>query len=395
VAATHTVEIPPNLRQGSGGQEGGNYSELRVLRYSSWDAVLIALSFAYAALLLSVPSIPLVAIGLWWTANTIAHNFIHTPFFRSRPLNRAYSLFLSALMGVPQSLWRARHLRHHAELHTAGSTERRALPTARVWTKDVSVEAAVILAVWTAAVAADAAFFVTVYVPGYLGGLALCSLQGHFEHARGTTSHYGWLYNWCFFNDGYHAEHHLRPSEHWTRLPSQPLAAARHSRWPAVLRWLDAFSLESLERRVLRSPRLQRFVLAAHERAFRALLPRLAPIHRVTVVGGGLYPRSALILRRLLPDAAIAIVDAKPEHLEIASPFLPGGVELEHRFFDAAAADPADLVVIPLAFIGDRDRIYRNPPAKATLVHDWMWRPRGKGARVSWLLLKRLNLVTR
>ena len=80
-------------------------------------AVLIALSFAYAALLLSAPSIPLIAIGLWWTANTVAHNFIHTPFFRSRALNRAYSLFLSALMGVPQSLWRDRHLRHHAERH--------------------------------------------------------------------------------------------------------------------------------------------------------------------------------------------------------------------------------------------------------------------------------------
>ena len=85
----------------------------RVLRYSQWDALLIGLSCAYAALLLTVPSIPLIGIGLWWTANTVAHNFIHTPFFRSRVLNRGYSLFLSALMGIPQSLWRDRHLRHH------------------------------------------------------------------------------------------------------------------------------------------------------------------------------------------------------------------------------------------------------------------------------------------
>jgi hypothetical protein len=34
-----------------------------------------------------------------------------------------------------------------------------------------------------------------------------------------------------------------------------------------VLRWLDAFSLESLERAVLRSAWRQRYVLAAHERA--------------------------------------------------------------------------------------------------------------------------------
>src|SRR4029077_15577626 len=87
----------------------------RVLRYSHWYALLIGLSLVYAAQLLTVPSIPLIAIGLWWTANTVAHNFIHTPFFRSRSLNRGYSLFLSALMGIPQSLWRDRHLRHHRD----------------------------------------------------------------------------------------------------------------------------------------------------------------------------------------------------------------------------------------------------------------------------------------
>jgi hypothetical protein len=363
-----------------------------VLRYSPWDAVLIGLSCAYAVLLITTPSIPLIGIGLWWTANTVAHNFIHTPFFRARGMNRAYALFLSALMGIPQSLWRERHLRHHRAQHGAAD---RSGGRHAVWTTDVATEAGVVLGIWAAAAWADPAFFFGVYIPGYLVGLGLCSLQGHFEHARGTTSHYGSLYNWCFFNDGYHAEHHLRPGEHWTRLPSHPLVSARSSRWPPVLRWLDAFSLESLERRVLRSPRLQRFVLSAHERAFRAALFPLPPIHRVTIVGGGLYPRSTLILRRLLPDATLTIVEAKPEHLEIASSFLSGDIELEHRLFDASVPEPADLVVIPLAFIGDRERIYRHPPAKLTLVHDWMWRPRGQGARVSWLLLKRLNLVRR
>jgi fatty acid desaturase len=376
----------------------------RVLRYSQWDALLIGLSCGYAALLLTAPSIPLIGIGLWWTANTVAHNFIHTPFFRSRVLNRGYSLFLSALMGIPQSLWRDRHLRHHRDPRGLsprpvrrslgeGGTPLHAL--SRPLARDVVVETGVVFSVWAAVATVNPIFFLTVYVPGYLAGLGLCSLQGHFEHARGTISHYGWLYNWCFFNDGYHAEHHLRPGEHWTRLPSQTLAAANKSRWPAVLRWLDAFSLDSLERRVLRSTRLQRFVLSVHERAFKALLPQLPPVHRVTIVGGGLYPRSALILRRLLPDATVTIVDARPEHLEIAAAFLPDDVEVETRLFDAAVPEPADLVVIPLAFIGDRDRVYRSPAARAALVHDWMWRRRGRGARVSWLLLKRLNLVTR
>ena len=241
----------------------------------------------HAALLIVIPAIPVVGIGLWWTANTAAHNFIHTPFFRSRRLNRAYSLYLSAVMGIPQSLWRDRHLRHHRGQEGAGP-----------WTREMTVEAAVVAALWLALAAAAPRFFATVYIPGYALGLALCFLQGHFEHARGTTSHYGWLYNWCFFNDGYHAEHHLRPGEHWTRLPHQPHVRAHVSRWPPVLRWLDAFSLESLERIVLRVPWLQRFMVAAHERAFRTLLLRVPPVHRVTIIGGGLFPRTALALQR-------------------------------------------------------------------------------------------------
>ena len=55
----------------------------------------------------------------------------------------------------------------------------------------------------------------------------------------------------------------------------------------------------------------------------------------------------------------------------------------------------ADLVVLPLAFDGDRDAIYAHPPAPVVVVHDWIWRRRGEGYVVSFLLLKRLNLVRR
>jgi hypothetical protein len=55
-----------------------------------------------------------------------------------------------------------------------------------------------------------------------------------------------------------------------------------------------------------------------------------------------------------------------------------------------------DLVVVPLAYVGDRARLYRDPPAPFLLVHDWLWRPGGtRGTVVSVLLLKRLNLVIR
>lgn len=355
-----------------------------VLRYSASDAVLVLLSIVYAGLLLAVPSIPLVAIGLWWIANTVAHNFIHTPFFRSRPANRLFSIYLSALMGFPQEIWRERHLRHHR-----GDT--RPLH----WTHKALVESGVVMTVWLLLATGVPAFFATVYLPGYIGGLGLCWLQGHFEHLHGTTSHYGWLYNRLFFNDGYHVEHHRRPGEHWTRLPLQAAGAARSSRWPPVLRWLDWFTLDSLERVALRSVRIQRYVIARHERAIRTLLAGVPAAGRITIVGGGLFPRTALILRKLRPQAALTIVDASAEHLDIARPFLDGGVELQHRFFDPRTADDGDLVVIPLGFVGDRGAVYAHPPAPAVLIHDWLWNTHGGGVRVSWLLLKRLNLVTR
>jgi fatty acid desaturase len=60
---------------------------LAVPRLWARDGVFVLLSVAHAGALLLVPSTALIAIGLWWSANTIAHNFIHRP-FRSRRQRR-------------------------------------------------------------------------------------------------------------------------------------------------------------------------------------------------------------------------------------------------------------------------------------------------------------------
>src|SRR5437016_3037677 len=78
------------------------------------DAWLVGLALAQGAVLLAVPSTLFIGLGLWWNANTISHNFIHQPFFRSRKLNALFSMYLSLLLGIPQTLWRNRHLAHHA-----------------------------------------------------------------------------------------------------------------------------------------------------------------------------------------------------------------------------------------------------------------------------------------
>jgi hypothetical protein len=219
-------------------------------------------------------------------------------------------------------------------------------------------------------------------------------MQGYWEHAAGRPiSHYGWVYNFLCFNDGYHAEHHSDPSIHWSELPHWIEPGAECSRWPALLRWIDAPPLEALERLVLWSPGLQRWVLRSHRRALQKLLPRLRPVGRAAIVGGGLFPRTALILRELLPSAHLTIVDSNARHLETARAILGEGIEYRHERYVPGECRDCDLTVVPLGLNGDRAAIYCHPPSRAVLVHDWMWRRRGVGTVVSAALLKRLNLV--
>ena len=116
---------------------------------------------------------------------------------------------------------------------------------------------------------------------------------------------------------------------------------------------------------------------------------------RVLVVGGGLFPRTALALRELAPDARITLLDARDDHLALARRRLGDTVDYRCAAFAPEIAAGFDLVVVPLAYRGDREALYRDPPAARVVVHDWLWRRRGRGAIVSRMLLKRVNLVGR
>lgn len=351
---------------------------------SRGDALLVALAGAHAAALIAWPTAPLIAAGVWWNSNTISHNFIHRPFFRSKTMNRLFPAALSVLLGIPHTLWRDRHLAHHAGV----AWRLRISP----W---LTIETLLVASLWTILLLFAPRFFLLTYLPGYLAGLGLCAMQGYLEHAGGSpVSHYGRLYNFLFFNDGYHAEHHATPGVHWTLLARSRREGARVSPRAALFRWLDHLcALAFLERLVLRSPRLQRFVVGKHRRAIEALLPQLPPIHRAIIVGGGLFPRTALILRDLLPTAQLTILDAEPRHLEIARHLLRPGAEYQNGRFNPGARLDCDLTIVPLCFEGDRATVYQNPPSAAVLVHDWIWRPHDTSAVVSWLLLKRINLI--
>ncbi|MBK9753709.1 MAG: fatty acid desaturase [Nannocystis sp.] len=372
-------------------------------------------------------SLATCAIGLvvWWVSNTAAHIHLHTPVFRARLPNRLFSLALSLLTGVPQTIWRARHLAHH----------RGEAPGPLRLGLQGSLELAAVAHLWLALAVLAPRFLLLVYLPGFLLGLGLCQLQGLGEHpfaARGGVSHDGRLYNLLWLNDGLHAEHHRWPGAHWTALPARRLADAPRSPWPPVLRGLHlalasalARGLGGLERLALRSPRLQARLVASHARALARLMPELAtclPGHvpsdlshdpatcpsghvpsdlsrrpvRIAVIGGGLFPRTALALARVWPAARVTIVDADAGHLARARAHLAAAghpeVELVHAIWDPRAPQTHDLVIVPLALVGDRAAVYSaaGPPR---LVHDWLWRRRGPGVVVSWPLLKRLNLV--
>ena len=141
----------------------------------------------------AVAFVAVIAIGVWWTSNTIAHIFIHRPFFKTRAGNRTFSMCLSVLLGIPQALWRDRHLAHHR-----GQAWRwRGSP-------QLIMEIALVVGGWVLMAFANPLFFAATYLPGYSLGLGLCALQGHYEHAAGVTSYYGRVYNFLCFNDGFH-----------------------------------------------------------------------------------------------------------------------------------------------------------------------------------------------
>ena len=126
---------------------------------------------------------------------------------------------------------------------------------------------------------------------------------------------------------------------------------------------MEGFSLETLERLVLRSLVLQRFVLRTHGRAFRELAGALPPVERVAIVGGGLFPRTALILKELLPTASMTIIDANRSNLDLARALVGHwDINFVNSSYMTSDCGAYDLLVIPLSFDGDRSAIYARPP---------------------------------
>jgi len=242
-----------------------------------WDVIPVLMGCAHLAcqiaLFLLFPHLPwwaLIPLGLLysymiaWNIESVSHNFTHNMYFKSKLLNRLFSLVECLAIGFSQSFYRTVHIRHHI-----GNSDR---PDAQGKTRDwfsiyrygqdgqaenvwryalfgffrgdakmvfaemgkngreaevrwSKIEHAAFLG-WFALGFLLNWKFMLYFLPFYYLGHVLSMMVGYYEHFQGNpdvpiawgVSHYGFWYNLLWMNNGYHAEHHYRPKLHWTQM---------------------------------------------------------------------------------------------------------------------------------------------------------------------------------
>jgi fatty acid desaturase len=246
-----------------------------IFRYSTWDAVPAALTLLQFVLVLAFcwawPSLSwtqrigftlVYAFGVGWNLNSVAHNFIHNPFFARERANTAISYLISWTLLSPQTMYRHIHMRHHAgnadrpgpdgstidplSIYQYGDEGKPEPLLSYVFVQffrdddpfalarkiavrrpDLARQAMrefwSMVALWALMLVLHWPFVLLMIVGSYLGQ-CLSNLAGYYEHLGANpdkpiawgVSTYEPLYNWMFMNNGYHAEHHYRPKMHWT-----------------------------------------------------------------------------------------------------------------------------------------------------------------------------------
>ncbi len=248
-----------------------------LFRYTAWDAIPALLAYLHLALILGfffawpamswparIAGAVVYALAIGWNLDSVSHNFIHNPFFRSRAMNRITDFVLTFSLGTPQTMYRFVHMRHHAgnsdrpgadgqtvdpisiyRYGAAGHAEPMlSYVFLQFWRDDGPFEVArhirakrpaearqalqefwAMLALY-GAMAVVHWQFVALLAPFYYLGQCLSMLIAYYEHlgadptnrpAMGVST-YGRLYNLLFLNNGYHAEHHHQPKQHWSRM---------------------------------------------------------------------------------------------------------------------------------------------------------------------------------
>ncbi len=246
-------------------------------RYSRWDAVVALCGVGIVALILwtflcfhdlswwvLAPAYVAIAWSYCWNLQCISHNFIHNPFFTSAWLNRLYSVLETLALGVPHILYHHYHLNHHWGDSDAkgpdgttrdwssiyrygkdgkpeafwryclvsffrvevGPVLRTVIRHGRGHVLQTIVETIVLAAFWAWMLVVDWRYFVFYYLTSYYLGWVISYAEGYLEHYgcepgnqyANSVSSYNRLYNFLWFNNGYHQEHHWAPKVHWTQM---------------------------------------------------------------------------------------------------------------------------------------------------------------------------------
>jgi fatty acid desaturase len=278
---------------------------MKIFAHSSRDWIPVASQLAHTAylvtLLLVFPYTPwwlllilglIYSVSISWNINGIAHNLIHNPYFKWKPLNWAFSWLLSVTIGFSQQFYEIFHNKHHQgnsdrpDEHGGtvdlisiyrhghdGEPENPWTYTFLSFFRDDPMPVFQelkrrrpfqgyfgVLEIASWASLCLLAFllnwkFMLFYLPFWYFGHCLSYLNGYFLHYGGNpdepiawgVSSYNKLYNLLWFNNGYHAEHHFRPKLHWTKMhelhekirEQQRAAKVRVIKPPHALGFLD------------------------------------------------------------------------------------------------------------------------------------------------------------
>lgn len=230
-----------------------------------------------AALLISLNEVSFLPSILIWALvwllvfrnNYILHNHIHVPFFRSKPINRAFSTVLGLSTGMPAANWILMHVHGHHVEHkienlpgrkwlrrfivpqnepaSAGGASKYVLenffhqvvsPVLILWgylltssfrrrfaIRYLADYLAIIVYIGVVTIVSplSGVFLLSLYVAVTLTSMAVdyISHVGDFveDEIPFSNACRNPIYNRLFWNFGYHVGHHMSPRTHWRDLP--------------------------------------------------------------------------------------------------------------------------------------------------------------------------------
>ena len=248
----------------------------RIFAYTRWDFIPVAAAILHCVYFYGMfylfPRVPLwvmlilgfiYSVSISWNINGISHNFIHNPYFRSPLLNRLFSILESITVGFSQVFYECIHMQHHKGNADRPDESGETIDWISIYKHGHDGEAESALSYTFLSFFREdpktvyrelkrkgsrEAFWGIVELTLFVGnfvllgilnwhyicfllafwyfGHCLSYLNGYYRHYGGNpdepmawgVSSYEKLYNWIWFFNGYHAEHHFRPKVHWTRM---------------------------------------------------------------------------------------------------------------------------------------------------------------------------------